>query len=462
LIGLLGDNAANNVSFSQVMETFSDPEFLSYISGNAVIPGIKPWAHCYSGHQFGDFAGQLGDGRAISLGQVENDGVIQELQLKGAGRTPYSRFGDGRAVLRSSIREFIASEFMHNLNIPTTRALSLVVSDDLVRREKIERAAVVCRVSPSWVRFGSFEHHYHLNNPSITQRLADYVIKHHYSPLLALEAGEKRYAGFFFEVVKRTAEMIAHWQAIGFEHGVMNTDNISILGLTIDYGPFGFLDRYDPYWICNHSDYEGRYRFNLQPEVGLWNLQKLGEALSTLINAEDIRAALAHYKSIYSKSYLNLMRKKLGFAKEREDDLYIANEFLSFLQMGNCDYTNSFRALCSFNLEESSNFWIEFEQTPELRKKWNEWISIYAKRLSWEDSEKQSRENLMKSHNPKYIPRNYILQQLIEAAESGNFGPINEYMWVVNHPYEELHPNFHRFTMPPPPSAVGIQLSCSS
>ena len=331
-------------------------EAIAALSGSRPLPDMDPIAMCYAGHQFGHFVPQLGDGRALVLGEVVTDaGAHWELQLKGGGLTPFSRDGDGRAVLRSTIREYLCSEAMHGLGIPTTRALCLFGSDEEVYRERIERGALLVRMAPSHVRFGSFEVFYHRQQYRQLQQLADYVIDH---DLPQLRGEERPYLALLREVVERTARLMAQWQLVGFAHGVMNTDNMSILGLTLDYGPFGFIDSYDPGFICNHSDHHGRYAFDRQPSVGLWNLTCLAQALLPLLDADDVetsveqaREALADYEPAFDAAYLSGMRAKLGLREQRADDPALAAALLDIMAANRVDYTNLFRDLASLRLD---------------------------------------------------------------------------------------------------------------
>ncbi|KAJ2381309.1 hypothetical protein GGI05_006029, partial [Coemansia sp. RSA 2603] len=344
-------------------------------SGCRRLPGSRPWAHCYGGHQFGQWADQLGDGRAISLGEVPGtDGSggssRWDVQLKGAGRTPYSRFGDGYAVRRSSVREFLAAEHMHALGVPTSRSLALVFTDRVVLREEAEYGAVVTRLAPSWVRFGSFELPAARRDFALVRSLADYTIRHHYP---ALEHHSDRYARLLRKVVERTAVTIARWQAVGFCHGVMNTDNMSILGLTIDYGPYAFLDAFDPDFICNHSDPAGRYAFREQPRVALWNLMRLAAPLAAIIDGRDqtsaegseaaktetkpetveaVTEALNAFGGVFRDEYVRLMRRKFGLLSTAEpDDLSaVVQPFLDLLERAKTDYTFAMRLLCDVPL----------------------------------------------------------------------------------------------------------------
>ena len=320
---------------------FADPDFVQIISGHHPLPGFSPLAMAYSGHQFGVWAGQLGDGRALLIGQTRNSkGELWDIQLKGAGKTPYSRFGDGRAVMRSTIREYLGSEAIAALNIPTSRALAIVATGEQVQREMPEPGAVLTRLARSHVRFGHFEHFHHTGRHEQVRLLADHVVAEYFPAM----AGD--HAGWFGEVVKRNAGLMAEWQAVGFAHGVMNTDNMSILGLTLDYGPFGFLDAYEPGLICNHTDEGGRYAFDNQPAIAHWNLRALAFALSSLIPNDKLVSALDAYEGQFRSRYRALMRAKLGLMRDegRADDQLIG-ELLSLMAKARADYTLTFRGL---------------------------------------------------------------------------------------------------------------------
>lgn len=344
--------------------------------GEALLPGMSPLAQVYSGHQFGAWAGQLGDGRGILLGEQQlADGRRYDWHLKGAGLTPYSRMGDGRAVLRSTIRESLASEAMHALGIPTTRALAMVTSDTPVYRERVEPGAMLMRVAESHVRFGHFEHFYYRREPQKVQELADYVIRHHW-PQLQDEAD--KYLLWFRDVVTRTAQIIASWQTVGFAHGVMNTDNMSILGLTIDFGPYGFLDDFQPDFICNHSDYQGRYSFENQPAVGLWNLQRLAQSLSPFISAEALNATLDEYQHALLTAYGQRMRDKLGLFSQQKGDNDLLDGLFALMIRERSDYTRTFRLLShSEQLSAASPLRDEFID----RAAFDSWFAGYRARL---------------------------------------------------------------------------------
>jgi len=434
-------------------------DFAEHFIGNRLLPGSDPLAMLYAGHQFGHYVPQLGDGRAILLGEVKNQaGEAWEIQLKGAGTTPYSRSGDGRAVLRSSIREYLCSEAMHGLGIPTTRALCIVGSDQEVYRESIESAAVVTRMAPSHVRFGSFEVFYHRNQQAPIAQLADYVIARHF-PHLA-EAPDK-YAQFLGEVVARTARLMAKRQAVGFAHGVMNTDNMSILGLTFDYGPFGFMDSYHPAYVCNHSDHGGRYAFDQQPHIGLWNLACLAQALTPIIAVADANAALESYDPIFTGHYMELMRQKLGLASAHQDDAVLVNALLEIMQASRVDYSHLFRSLGNFSSkpgEDNAKLRDQFID----RAAFDAWAETYRARLQREQSVDAERKLRMDGANPKYILRNYLAQVAIRKAEqSRDFSEVERLLTLLKRPFDE-QPEMESYAALPPDWARHIEVSCSS
>jgi uncharacterized protein YdiU (UPF0061 family) len=434
------------------------PELLELMSGNFLTANIKPIALVYSGHQFGVWAGQLGDGRAMTLGElpvVESDGspALWDIQLKGAGPTPYSRFADGRAVLRSSIREYLCSEAMHGLGIATTRALCLLDSKTQVYREEIESGASVCRVAKSHIRFGSFEHFHYRNQPEAVKAMADYVVERNF-PQWA-DADNKYYL-MFENCVLKTARMIAQWQSVGFNHGVMNTDNMSIIGDTIDYGPFGFLDAYDPEHICNHSDNRGRYAFKSQPSVGLWNLNALATSLTSLIGNEELINALKQYEPEYLRQYRNIMAQKLGLQEYQAEDEPLINQLMELLQTDNVDYTLFFRDLGVFT---SSNPAIRDMFVD--RESFDAWAVKYSARLAQQDLSDSQRQQNMNAINPKYVLRNYMAQAAIEAAQQGDYSEVNLLLEVLQSPCEE-HPKAQKYAGLPPDWAEKLSVSCSS
>ncbi len=441
----------------------ASPELLEAVTGNRPIAGTQALASVYSGHQFGRWAGQLGDGRAILLG--ETSGGL-ELQLKGAGPTPYSRMGDGRAVLRSSIREFLCSEAMQGLGIPTSRALCVTGSDAPIRRETIETAAVVTRVAPSFVRFGHFEHFSHRGQQAQLQALADYVIDRFYPEC---RSGDKfagnPYAALLEAVSERTARMVAQWQAVGFCHGVMNTDNMSILGLTIDYGPFQFLDAYNPGHICNHSDVQGRYAFNKQPNIAYWNLFCLGQALLPLIGEQELAlAALESYKSVFPAALEQQMRAKLGLAERDGDDAtdtpaadrVLIEDILQLLAQDRVDYTIFWRRL------SHSKAGTDVEAVRELfldRAAADAWLLRYSERLA--HTPRGLVADLMLKTNPKFVLRNHLGEQAIQAAKLKDFSRVDTLLMLLESPFAE-HPGFEEYADFAPDWASSIEISCSS
>ena len=445
LIGLDPDEAAK-------------PAFVEYFCGNKLLPNSEPLAAIYAGHQFGTFVPQLGDGRAILLGEAVNDqGGRFDIQLKGAGLTPFSRMGDGRAVLRSTIREYLCAEAMFALGIPTTRSLCIVGSDAPVRRETVETSAVLTRLAPSHVRFGSFELFYYRGQYEQVRTLADYVIAEFYPQF---SEAENKYLEFLREVVRRTGKLIAAWQAVGFAHGVMNTDNMSILGLTIDYGPFGFLDEFDAGFVCNHSDYAGRYAFDQQPHVGLWNLYKLAQTLIPLIEPEAAEAVLGEYQNVFVEEYEKLMRAKLGLQTEQASDMELISELLAIMQTNRIDYTVFFRRLSQFKTSES-------DKNDLLQKmfidpaSFDGWAENYKSRLNGEQSVDAARRERMKSGNPKYVLRNHLAQHAIERAQQGDYAETNLLLKVLQKPFDE-QPEMERFSEPPVVGAPRVAVSCSS
>ena len=411
------------------------PDFADIFAGNRPLSGSAPLAAVYSGHQFGVWAGQLGDGRAHLLGGLRSERGHWEIQLKGAGRTPYSRGADGRAVLRSSIREFLCSEAMAGLGVPTTRALCVVGADLPVRREDIETAAVVTRVAPSFVRFGSFEHWASRQRDSELRQLADYVIAN-FRP--ECRAAANPYAALLTDVSRRTGELIAHWMAVGFMHGVMNTDNMSILGLTLDYGPFGFMEAFDAGHICNHSDTHGRYTYRNQPHVAQWNLYCLAEALLPLIgDPEEAKAAVDdHYGPAFGDHFDSLMRAKLGLRAALPDDQAFIGETFALLQRHRPDFTLFFRALSKLpavpqgDLLRGAVNENRAKTDAPLRDQFIDrsacdvWLEHWRARLAqtpWADDERQIS---MLAANPKYVLRNWLAEVAIQKARDKDFSEV--------------------------------------
>ncbi|HKW84660.1 MAG TPA: YdiU family protein, partial [Burkholderiaceae bacterium] len=405
-----------------------------------------------------------GDGRAILLGELDTPAGAQELQLKGCGRTPYSRMGDGRAVLRSSIREFLCSEAIDGLGIPTTRALCICGSDLPVRREQIETAAVVTRVAPSFIRFGHFEHFAHHGQPERLRRLADFVVERFYPEC----AGAARPAlALLGAVTRRTAELMAQWQSVGFCHGVMNTDNMSILGLTIDYGPFGFLDAFDPGHICNHSDHQGRYTWARQPNVAFWNLHALAQALLPLIDDSDAALEeLEAYKDVFAQAMLGRWRAKLGLQASEEEDRELIDDLLRRMASDRSDFTITFRRLCGFDsAADAPN--TALRDLFMDREAFDAWGRRYAARLARENSVDAERALRMRAVNPKYVLRNHLAEVAIRAAEQGRFDEIERLLKVLRRPFDEQVAGVASETSEayagfPPEWAQSIEVSCSS
>ena len=457
-------------------------EWVGILAGNRLPAGAEPLAAVYSGHQFGVWAGQLGDGRALLLGEARApDGGRWELQLKGAGKTPYSRMGDGRAVLRSSIREFLCSEAMFHLGIPTTRALGVVGSDLPVIRESVESAAVVLRMSPSFVRFGSFEHFYYGDRHGELKVLADYVIDRFYPEVqgTANPAGEPAnpYAALLREVALRTGRLIAQWQAVGFCHGVMNTDNMSILGLTIDYGPFGFIDGFDANHICNHSDDSGRYAYSMQPRIGEWNCFCLGQALLPLIGSVELaKAALAGYREAFDQQWSVLQHAKLGLETSAGDDDALFARLFEILHQGRVDFTLFFRNLSKLRRADAAgdaacrDLFID-------RDAFDRWAADYRARLAGEPRSDASRAASMNRVNPKYVLRNHLAEIAISKARGSreterltgrpagvddrDFSEIARLLAVLSRPFDE-QPQFEAYAALPPDWSKGLEVSCSS
>ncbi|SLM63651.1 MULTISPECIES: protein adenylyltransferase SelO [Dickeya] len=417
---------------------------------------MAPLAQVYSGHQFGVWAGQLGDGRGILLGQQQlADGRTQDWHLKGAGRTPYSRMGDGRAVLRSVVREFLASEALHHLGIPSSRALTIVGSEQMVQREQEETGAMLMRVAESHVRFGHFEHFYYRQEPEKVRQLADYVIARHWPQW---QQEPERYFLWFCDVAERTARLIAHWQALGFAHGVMNTDNLSILGITLDYGPYGFMDDYQPGFICNHSDYQGRYAFDNQPAVGLWNLNRLAQSLSALMPVEQLEQALARYQPALMQRFGELMRARLGFGTPQAQDNALLQGLLALMQREQADYTQTFRLLADTERHSRySPLQDLFVDRPAL----DSWLDAYRQRLMMEECDDNQRQQQMKQASPRYVLRNYLAQQVIDAVTAGDSRLLARVHQALRQPYDE-QPDMADLAALPPAWGKRLVISCSS
>lgn len=457
----VGCNDAFRAQLGLPNELWQQQEVLELLTGNREPANHATYASAYSGHQFGHWAGQLGDGRALNLGAIQSPIGLHELQLKGAGPTPYSRRGDGRAVLRSSIREFLASEAMHGLGISTTRALCVTGSPAHVHREEVETAAVVTRIAPSFVRFGHFEHFAANGQIDELRTLADHVVAEHFPKLQAMQ-GAQRYVALLHEVTQRTAALMADWQAVGFCHGVMNTDNMSILGLTLDYGPFQFMDGFDANHICNHSDHQGRYAYARQPQIAYWNLFCLGQALMPLIDEQGpALAALESYKQAFPEAMDQCMRDKLGLQGAHEGDRTLVEDLLQALQQDHVDYTVFWRRL-SIAVRESVHSRHAFEQVRDLflhREVFDAWCTHYLDRLGAID--RQATGDAMLRTNPKYILRNHLGELAIRQAKAGNFAMVQDLLHVLHSPFDE-HPTYETWAGLAPEWASSIEISCSS
>jgi uncharacterized protein YdiU (UPF0061 family) len=424
---------------------FGNPRFVEVLSGHRTLEGFPPLAMVYSGHQFGVWAGQLGDGRALLIGQVRNrKGELWDIQLKGAGRTPYSRFGDGRAVMRSTIREYLAGEALAALGIPTSRALAVVATGEKVMRERPEPGAVLTRLARSHIRFGHFEHFFHRGLKDQVRQLADHVMAEYFPDIAAGD-----YAAWFGEVVRLTADLMAQWQAVGFAHGVMNTDNMSILGLTIDYGPYGFMDAYDPEFICNHSDEQGRYSFINQPMIAHWNLRALALTLSDLVVTGTLVEKLNGYEARFGAKFRALMRAKMGLSREEQGDDQLIGDLLSLMATGRADYSLVFRGLPT-----ADRNWLALFHA--MDNKAEEWLSRYRLRT---ESEDLSGLDLV---NPAYVLRNWVAETAIRAVEDrGDIATLDRIFNIVRAPFEK-HDGDEAFAAPPTSGMCDLEVSCSS
>ena len=434
-------------------------QFVALGSGNWLPPGADPLAMLYAGHQFGVYVPQLGDGRAILIGQVTNArGESWDLQLKGSGRTSYSRMADGTAVLGSAIREYLCSEALYHLGVPTTRALGIVGSDYPVFREDVETAAVLLRVAPSHVRFGSFEVFFYRNQPDRIRTLADYVIARDFPELDAEPGSRASHLAFLREVVVRTARLMAHWQTIGFVHGVMNTDSMSILGLTFDLGTCGFMEAFDPDFVCNDSDDAGRYAFANQPSIAYWNLHCLAQALTPLLSVDECRDALTSFEPAYREKYAGLFRAKLGLVGAAEGDGPLMNHLLEILQGNAVDYPLFFRALADYEPGGDNAAIAALFQYPEAFDIWSEG---YAARLAGEALPQSERRHRMRRANPRYVLRDWLAQRAIERAQAKDFSEIDRLLEILRRPFDD-QPDAEGYGEPAPEAILVQSVSCSS
>jgi uncharacterized protein YdiU (UPF0061 family) len=437
-----------------------DPQSLQILSGQSVPEQWKPLAMKYFGHQFGYLNPELGDGRGLLMAQYRNqDGKLWDLHLKGSGTTPYSRGGDGRAVLRSCIREFLASEALHALGIPSTRALAVVVSDTPVYRETKdretkERAAALLRVAKTHIRFGHFEFAYHSGDKRLLTALLDYSIAHHFP---SLNAGPKSYPEVYHHICKATASMIAKWQCQGFAHGVMNSDNMSIVGDTFDFGPYGFMDRFRAGYICNHSDQHGRYAFDQQPAIAHWNLSVLAQALSPLVKKEALAQGLRLYAETFNQEFMSGMGDKLGISATADDQDFVMHT-LQMLSDCRMDYSNFFRLL-SAKIQDKGLQTLR-DQSFDI-KRFDEWVETYNARSTQERLDWSERNTTMRASNPRAVLRNHLALEAVEAAEKGNYSVLNRLHQRLKTPFEK-HPEDEHFKKLPPDWAENLEISCSS
>ena len=436
-------------------EELKNSDSVDVFAGNKIPNGTFPIAQAYAGHQFGHFT-MLGDGRAILLGeQITPEGERYDIQLKGPGRTPYSRGGDGRAAIGPMLREYIISEAMHALGIPTTRSLAVVTTGELVTRETDLLGAILTRVASSHIRVGTFQFAATWGSMDELKALADYTIKRHYPEI---EDNENKYISFLNEVIKRQASLIAKWQLVGFIHGVMNTDNMTISGESIDYGPCAFMDTYDPATVFSSIDRRGRYAYGNQPNIGGWNLARFAETLLSLLHEDEEKAveiaqdAVSKFTDLYNSNYLDGMRSKLGIFNKESDDESLIDDLLSIMQKYNADYTNTFRAL-TFN---------KLEGTPMFNKEeFNKWYERWQERLDRQVETKESSHELMRSSNPAVIPRNHRVEEALEAANKGDYSVMDRLLKVLSNPYAHL-PEQDEYTKLPPPSSCKYRTFCGT
>lgn len=442
---------------------FKRDDIVELVMGLSEKIDLNPVAMCYSGHQFGHFAGRLGDGRALLLGEILTDAHGKfDCHLKGAGKTLYSRQGDGKAVLRSTIREYLCGEAMFHLGIASTRALCMTISDEPVFREKIETGATLLRVAPSHIRFGHFEYAYYANKHEYLSQIADYVLQHHYPEQSQDQQG---YLFLLQEAIKKTALMIAQWQGVGFMHGVMNTDNMSILGLTMDYGPYGFMDAFESGFICNHSDHEGRYSYKNQPEVGLFNVSCLAQTFLPLL-ADDVddavviaKAEIEKYQSLYEAYFAEVMQQKLGFKTSLPSDMDFSDRLFDLMELHRVDFTRFFRALSApVNAENMSLVRSMFADDAKV----DAWFNEFYQRIDEEGMDVNQRSQQMKATNPKYVLRNYLAEQAIRKAEDeGDFSELDRLMKLLSAPFDE-QPEYQHYADEPPEWSEHLSISCSS
>lgn len=438
------------------------PQALPLLAGNAGWPGQAASASAYAGHQFGAWVSRLGDGRVLTLAEwLAPGGNPVELQLKGAGATPYARGSDGRATLRSSVRELLACEALHALGVPTTRALSLVGSRLVVQREELETAGVLSRTAPCFVRFGHFEFHAHHGTPQQLALLADHVITHHF-PYLARHP--ERHAAWLGEVIELTAALFAHWQTLGFCHGVLNTDNLSVLGLTLDYGPYGFMERFRPHHVCNASDTEGRYAYKAQPAIGRWNCERLLQACASLLAPrpeaarEQMQALLARYDAVYQQEVMRRWRAKLGLRSAQAGDADLLNRWLTLLQRGKADFTLAFRRLAEAVQADPAEELLQLPAGQEAAL--GGWLTDWRARLASQGGDPAERAVAMRRVNPRYVLRNHLAQAAIEDVQRDSLAELQRLLAVLARPFDE-QPEAQRYAAPQA-EGPALEIGCSA
>ena len=432
------------------IEITNEAEFVALLNGTFELKGSKKFAMCYAGHQFGHYAPRLGDGRAIHLGKIAE----HNLQLKGAGETIYARMADGRTTLASSIREYLMSEAMYHLGIPTTRAVGIIGSETDLLRDNIEKAAIVLRSASSWVRFGSFEFFYYTKEYDKLEQLAEYVIQESYPHL---QNEENRYEKLFSAIVTKSAELVAKWQAFGFTHGVINTDNMSVAGLTLDYGPFGMLDDYNFSYVSNKKDAIGRYSYGAQPNIVYWNIEKLMQTFTPLVAKATLQKIVDAYGSeLYPQAYIRLMRQKMGLLLEVDEDIYLIEELVGALQDAYVDYTLFFRTLSHYDGDRTPLYDIAMNPIAI-----DNWLKLYDKRLAKEEQNSADRHTMMRAHNPKYVLKNYLLEKAIKAAKKGDFSLVNTLHTLAQNPFDEQE-RYEAYACETPETSKNLQLTCAS
>ena len=440
-----------NEDLAESLGIKDDPEELMQIfNGSKSFDRASPLAMVYGGHQFGNWVNQLGDGRGILFGQINSSEGLIDLHIKGAGKTPYSRFGDGRAVIRSSVREHLCGEAMFGLGIPSSRSLMLYGSNEPVIREETERGAMIVRTAKTHIRFGHFEYFHHNKIKDGVKTLLDHVIDCYYPDT---KKDSDKYLLFFDATVKKTAHMVSAWQSVGFNHGVMNTDNMSILGETFDYGPYAFMETYNPNYICNHTDSQGRYSFSNQPSIAEWNCYALASALIDLFSETELRDILSKFNDYFYDSLIEKFRMKLGLKSALDNDYDLLLGLFEIMEIDNLDYTNTFRNLSKM-ISSPDDF--------EFSEKFSPWLTSYKERLSKDKNSIEQSILLMEENNPKYILRNYLAQMAIEDAEKGKSEKIDQLAKVLRNPYIDLGKSMEIYCKPAPENQQNQQLSCSS